>query len=428
MNVPSTDDPSQARDALPGHLALIAEMSRDFAESQDIDSTLARGLERIATTLDAEAASLFLLSQEGTELICRCCYGPVDITGLRIPADEGIVGRAVTRNAAEIVRDAREDPDFGAQVDERTGFVTRSVLCAPMSVRDTQLGAIELINKRGERLFNERDRHLLEALGTAAGLALLNARMAAAMVERERLRRELELAAAIQRSFLPETPPADYPVHGLNVAAREVSGDFYDILPLPDGRIWFNVGDVAGKGVNAALLMARTTSLFRYLAKTADDPGAVLEAINSELFETATHGYFVTMACGLYYPDSGEVRLANAGHEPALLHGSGESGSRWLPAQTPPLAILPELDEKAPLEAQQIDLRGGQLYLFSDGLTDTVMQSGEPLGEEGLSQLLLRQDSLPAAERIAVVMDAVRHQQPTPSDDLTLLVIEGKAT
>ena len=111
------------------------------------------------------------------------------------------------------------------------------------------------------------------ALSASAALAILNARMAEALVEQERIARELELAAEIQRSLLPEPGGHDFPVAGINYAARTVSGDFYDFFPLDDGRICFNLGDVSGKGMNAALLMAKTSSLYHCLGKTVHDPG-----------------------------------------------------------------------------------------------------------------------------------------------------------
>ena len=118
------------------HLELLAEMGQDFAASLDIGETLERALQRIAAYLDAEAASLFLLEADDRELVCRACFGPTNITGLRIGPDQGIVGRSIQENHCQIVRDVRLDPDFSKVVDEDTGFQTRSILCAPLSVKD----------------------------------------------------------------------------------------------------------------------------------------------------------------------------------------------------------------------------------------------------------------------------------------------------
>ena len=134
------------------------------------------------------------------------------------------------------------------------------------------LGALEVINKRkGDGLFDEADKRFLQVLAGLVSLAVHNAQMTGALVEQERMRRELDLAREIQRNLLPEQPAADFPVHGLNLSALEVSGDFYDFFTLADGRIAWGLGDVSGKGMNAAMLMAKTSSLFRCLGKTVHD-------------------------------------------------------------------------------------------------------------------------------------------------------------
>ena len=412
------------------HLSLVADMTRDFADSRDIDAALARGLSRIASKLRAEAASLFVLDAATGDLVCRACTGPVDIKGLRISSEVGIVGRTIREVSAQLVADTAHDPDFGAEVDRATGFATRSILAAPLHVQDETLGAIELINKRGEASFDSADARSLEALAAAAGLALINARNAEAMAAQAALQRELTVAAQIQQSFLPDAREAAFPIHGRNVPAREVSGDFFDIVEPPGGHIWFAVGDVSGKGINAALMMARTTSLFRYLAKTADDPAAVLAAINTELVDMAAFGMFVTMTCGVYAPETGELLLANAGHEPALQVATGDPGAvRWHGAQTPPLALMGGLFTDPPAESQRLDLTGKYLYVFTDGLTETRLPGGHFLGADGVAHRLARAEAagLDAPGVIDRVIDDLAPANGAPGDDLTLVRVAGRA-
>ncbi|MBT6959839.1 MAG: GAF domain-containing protein, partial [Rhodospirillaceae bacterium] len=129
------------------HLGLIAAMTREFTATRDADVMAKTGLERITKYVGAEASSLFLIDDNGKELVCSACSGPVDITGLRIPADAGIVGRVYNERSGQMVRDVTKDADFGAMVDEQTGFTTKSILCAPLSLGDECLGCIEIINK-----------------------------------------------------------------------------------------------------------------------------------------------------------------------------------------------------------------------------------------------------------------------------------------
>src|ERR1700741_5494485 len=135
-------------------------------------------------------------------------------------------------------------------------------------------------------------------------------------------------------------------------------------MPLPDGRIWFNVGDVSGKGMNAALLMAKTSSLFRCLAKSAEHPGQLLGAINNELCETNSHGMFVTMVGGLFDPATGLLRLSNAGHEPPLLFDAERFTP--IPADAPPLGMARGSGGPDGFPKRDIDLAGGTLYGGTD--------------------------------------------------------------
>ena len=407
------------------HLGLIAEMTREFAAANDYKTVAHTALERITKYVGAEAASLFLVSDDGETLVCSACYGPVDITGLSIPATTGVVGRAVTAREGVMVRDVRQETDFGAGVDAKTGFTTRSLLVAPLSFGRDCLGAIEIINRiGGDGLFEQEDLVLLETLARAAALAMNNFRLTQKIVQQERDRHELELAAEIQRDLLPQPSSREFPIHGVNIPARSVSGDFFDIMPLPDGRIWFNVGDVSGKGMNAALLMAKTSSLFRCLAKSAEDPGQLLNAINSELCETNSHGMFVTMLGGLFHPGSGRLWLTNAGHEPPLHFDLRTERFQAIPADAPPLGIAPGIAGPDGFPVTEIDLEGGSLYVFTDGLTEATTFGGGMLGIDGVRALIREHAEESPDLRLKSIAGAVKLPGQSLRDDLTLLVVE----
>jgi sigma-B regulation protein RsbU (phosphoserine phosphatase) len=412
--LPETDSAS--------HLDLIVEMTGDFVQSHDVEATLHLGLERIARRLGAEAASLFLVDEDTGELVCRANIGPVDVRGLRLAPGTGIVGRTIDLGVPQLVRDTRRDPDFAQSIDAVTGFVTRSILCAPMAARGQRLGAIELFNKASGDAFTQTDSRLLQALAASSALALINARLVADMAEQQGLKRELELAAEIQRAMLPGELPGDSPIHGINLAASGVSGDFYEIMPLADGRIAFAIGDVAGKGMKASLLMAKTASLFRCLVKRETGPGAVLAAINSELLETSMPGMFVTMAAGLFDPAAGRVVLAIAGHEPPLLLKDGVFTP--IEGDMPPLGIAVELFADGCPESV-VELNGGCLYLFTDGLTEARARHDGMLENEGARALIQSFAALPAADRLDAVVRSL-DDSGSLRDDITLVVIEDR--
>lgn len=405
-----------------GAFALLAELTQKFAAALDLQGTLERALASIAGHVGAEAGSLWLVENEGTEAACVASVGSSPITGLRLPISEGIIGKSVRENRCQSVLDVSQDPDFSQKVDEQSGFLTRSLICAPMSFSNRVIGAVEVINKRtGNGRFSEADAHLVRVLASSAGLAIANARLTAAQVENQRVRRELELAAEIQRNLLPLRRQAPFPVHGVNVPAREVSGDFFDFLELPDGRIAYCLGDVSGKGMNAALLMAKTASLYRLLAKDLRSPGELLARLNDELCETSTRGMFVTMAAGVYDPERRCTRLANAGHEPPLFRAP-DGSCQHFPADAPPLGILPGTE----FGEIDVELCGGSIYLCSDGLTEARGPDGAELGQAGLEHLIERFAAKPIGERIEAIAAAVAEGEL--NDDLTLLGVSNEDT
>ena len=417
-----TDDahPAMFTEASNQAAVFLAQLTHDFASSLDIVETLKHAIDRFMVHLNAEAASIFLLEEGGTALVCRECAGPVDIRGLRLAPDQGIVGQTVQHNAAKIVRDVSRNPSFAAMVDADTGFATRSILCAPLSVRGTCLGALELLNKRGgDGLFDVNDMQLATTVASAAALAIHNAQLATTLVEQERVRKELELARHIQESLLPGRESTAFPVHGLNIPAREVSGDFYDFLRLADGRIYFTLADVSGKGMNAALLMAKTTSLLRCLAKTASGAGALLRQVNDELCETATMGMFVTIVAGFLDCDQRRVDLANAGHHPVLLRRR-DGGIEEFKASAPPLGVLADID----FPSRDLDLEGGVLYLYTDGMSESIDSNGAELGSAGLLRMIEAQVAVAADVRLSAIVETWRAAGCQSHDDITLMLID----
>lgn len=414
---PALPAPAQVpRDFLP----ILAEVSQQLAVSVDLQRTLRESVAYITQYLGAEAAAVFMVDEARTQLECRACVGPVDIQGLRIPIEQGIVGRTVAQNACQMVRDAQSDPDFTAKVDSQTGFVTRSVLCAPLATAQGVIGAIEVINKRDGGLFDESDRDALRLLAAPTALALNIARMAADLVEQNRIKRELGMARRLQRSLLPKRRRGNYPLRALNIPAREISGDFYDFFDLPDGRIAFCIGDVAGKGLDASFLMVRCASLLRWTGKEGLRPSDWVARVNDELGEAIAPGMFVCIVAGIYDPASKRAVWANAGFPP-LLKVDAEGNTEQFPAEGPPVGILRRMD----FPEQETVLEKSCLYLFSDGVTDVRDADGKTLGVEGVEAVVRDLGRMPPETRLRSIVRELR--QLTVTDDTTLMLIEGEA-
>jgi sigma-B regulation protein RsbU (phosphoserine phosphatase) len=397
-------------------LGFLAELSQTLAVSLDLRETLQMAVTRIVDFMRAEAASLFLLDTATGLLECRICVGPVDITGLKVEVGQGVVGRTVGDSATQIVRDARTDARVNASVDAETGFITRSILCAPLATARGVIGALEVINRRDGGLFDEDDAEILRMIAAPAALAISNAQLAYGLVEQQRIKRELELARKIQKSMLPKRRRGAFPLLGVNLPAHEISGDFYDFFDLPDGRIAFVVGDVSGKGLDAAFLMVRVASLLRWVGKHAPQPAAWLAEVNAELCKTLQDGRFVCAAVGVYDPTLRDVVFASAGFPPALRF-DGEHFEEF-GADGPPLGILAE----AGYGERKIHLGDGALYLFSDGATDVRDAARQTLGSDGLREIIQRHAALAPEPRLRALLGDLKRLRLV--DDTTLLLLQ----
>jgi len=176
--------------------------------------------------------------------------------------------------------------------------------------------------------------------------------------------------------------------------------------------------------MNAALLMAKAASLFRALGKTSPEPGYLLSRINAEICETAARGMFVTMVAGVYSPKTGELIIANAGHEPPLIHRGGEVYES-LEADSPPLGIVPPFDGE-PFPETALNIDNSNLYIFSDGVTEGYRPNGEPLEVEGLKELLDQSLGDPMQSRLESISSYLQDVSTPLRDDLTVLAVEGR--
>lgn len=398
-------------------LRFLSGLSQALAVSLDLRQTLPEVVNRVAEFMQVEAASLFLLDPATQVLDCRICVGPVDITGTRLAIGQGVVGRTVAENATQLVADASGDPRIWRESDDATGFVTRSLVCAPLRTAAGPIGVLEIVNRRDGSPFDATDAELLDLVAAPAALAINNARMAGVLLEQQRLKREFDLARRLQRSLLPKRRRDGFPVIGVNRPAHEISGDFYDHFDLPDGRIGFVIGDVSGKGLDAALLMVRTAALLRWAGKDGAPPDRWLARVNDELCETTHDGRFVCAVVGYCDRAAERVQFAGAGFPPVVVHAAASFTE--FPSGGPPLGIVPGIV----FEQHDIALEGGTLYAFSDGATDVRDEHGTPIGNAGVRRLIARHADAATDARLRGLLTELKQLRLV--DDTTLLMVEA---
>ena len=413
---------------------IIESLTRNLLESYEELDLLHRVAGRLASNLDVQQ-NVELVLAEAVEILdadLGWVY-PVDpASELFRPRRKGISPRAV-----EILRDrvrydlrrggrARVFENLRSRPDLEGTDPPDSLLCATLAANGTVFGVL-CVGRRGERTFTAGDGKLAHALASSAAMALENHRLNLARLEQERAeirrRDEMRLAHDIQTHLLPRTVPAlaGYDIAGRSLPARGVGGDYFDIVPVGEGRAALCLGDVCGKGVPAALLMANLQASIRGQTLLGASPAACLAQTNRLLCESTDPEKFVTCFYGILDARENHLHYANAGHErPLLVSAEGE----YVALDPGGLVLGVEPGETYPEAC--VDIQPGEVFvLYSDGITEAWNEDEEEFGLERLVDVLAAHRKAAAADVLEAVLTAVEaHAGDAPvSDDRTLVVV-----
>lgn len=301
----------------------------------------------------------------------------------------------------------------------------RSLMAAPLLSLNGLLGVLAVFNKNDEAGFTDADAQFLNVVGAQTAKIIENVRLFDKEQQLRGLQREIQLAKEIQQGFLPKQNIA-LPwceVYGSNSAAREVGGDFYDMLALDDNTMFVSIGDVAGKGIPAALIMSNAQAVVRaqLLGGGHPDLGQLVGSLNRLICQLTSPGQYLTALFGYYDRSQGQFAYINAGHMPLLVmrrDGSLES----FPDSDPVVGVLPDL----PFRIHQVPLEtGDSIFLYTDGVTECWNPAQEMYGEERMSDAL-RACAGQSPEQIVQTMAAqlaTYRGQAEQSDDITTVVL-----
>ena len=407
-------------------LEIITKMNQEFAHSLDLNDTLKTALQVIIARINAQAANIFLINEKKKKFECIASLHQDYLDEYELDLKDGVMGKAVEQKkcirVGNVRKDVREIAEFYFDLDNKTNFTTYSVLCSPLIAANECLGVIHCLNKKTEtKLFIEDDRQLLETLSSPAAMAIRNAKMAKEMIEKNKIQKEVEIVGEIQKSLLSQNKKDPFPIAGINIPAKVVSGDFYNFSDLGDGKYGFGVADVSGKGIKSSLLMSKASSLYRCLSKTNFSAADLLIQLNNEICETISRGMFVTMLVGIYDSNKKELLLSSAGHEPPIIFSKDGSFSNYTEAG-PPLGIMP----KTKYMEHKIPFADSSMYIFTDGITEIKNPSGKMLGSEGFQNYIKKYQSTPNNERLKIIIDDIIRAGHIQKDDLTIVTVDSK--
>ncbi len=407
----------------------LLEISSNLNKTLDLDALMPKIVESLFQLFRQADRCFVIHAEEGSNrLLPR-------VVRTRRPHDEAnarpsktIVRRCLETAQAFLSDDASRDDRI--QLSQSVvDFRIRSVMCVPLCTAEGKaFGVIQLDTQDRGKKFTEEDLKLLWGVANQAAIAMENARLHEETVSRERFRRDLELATRVQHSFLPSSLPKvqGYDFYAHYQPAQAVGGDYYGFIPLPQGRLAVAVGDVAGKGVAAALLMAKVSSDARFCFLAEPDPGRAVGKLNDQLYPyTSPMDRFVTLTVAVLDPDRHTVTLASAGHPSPLLGRKGGAALQdVVPKATAGLPL--GMTEGCAYDSCQILLQpGDNLILFSDGVTDALDARNNAFSLKGVHRVVQEAGAVSAAalgERIirAVGQHAVNRD---PHDDITLVCL-----
>lgn len=394
------------------HAARISR-ERQIEELVRLNADFARDL------IGADRCSLWLIDEAKNELWTKVAHG---VAPLRIPMGEGLIGACIRDNQVLLANHAGEESRLLRRVDHDSGYHTEQVLCVPLLVEGKVIGALQLLNKPAG--FTETDAGLLGLLGHFAATAIDSERLHQENEGARLIKHELALAHEVQARMLPDRPVS---MDGLDCVgfcrpARSIGGDYYDLLPLEDGQFALTLGDVSGKGIPAAVMMASIQTLLRtLLQRDANHLAAVLSALSQTLYETSTPERYSTLFCGVVSRDRATLTYVNAGHvPPLLLHGDGSM--ERLPGGGPPIGIIPG----ASFEQLSIHLEPGDtLVVISDGIVEARNHAGDFWEEVEIERVLLSNPAASLAQVPELLCAAVDNFAAGAEqyDDMTVVAV-----
>src|SRR5438045_5370700 len=424
----------------------LGEAFSETIQPHDLHRLIVEGATRV---LDAHGGALYLSDRTGTKLtpafISKGCPPLVDVppeileqaalspialeSYLRlhaIPLGEGIIGRVWQLGQSVCLNELSEAPEL---VKLRgTSFGTGSLVVSALLYGKQNMGVLALANSPAGTPFSQSDFVVFKSIAEQSAFALYNAIVYSEANEKKRLDHDLEIARDIQRILLPAEAPAvnGFEVSGMNVPARQVSGDYFDYIKVDDERLGVAIADVSGKGVPASLIMAICRSVLRSQAMGNPSPADVLQKVNRQLYPDIKEDMFISMAYLVLDLPRGAVTLARAGHDAPLLYQ--QKSQTLTPLKTPGMVVGIDsgdvfdrltTDVAVPLE------RNDCIRLYTDGITEALDNEGNEFGLER-TIASVQSSAIEGAQAIVtrLIDDLRSFVGSTPqNDDITMIAI-----
>ena len=407
---------------------LLLQMSQKVSGTLDLQAVLTHLLAALESAVGYDAAGIFVLRRsvpwadpDADHLIAgvaRVGFDEPRIDDPMLRSGQGIIGHVIATGERVVCPDVRLDPRYVKGRD-----ATRSELAVPIASNGRVIGALNLESDR-PGVYSEEDAELLEFFASAAAISIEKALLHREVLQKHQMDRQMRLAREVQAGLLPSAPPAvpGFEVAAVNLPTLEISGDYYDFVPLGDGRLAVVIADVSGKGVPAALIMATFRAAVRSELRRQPSLAAAVDEVGHILLESMDLSRFVTTVCGVLDPSAGTFTYVNCGHNPPLLLRRGGGCERLDVGGT-------ALGFGAPrAQAETVSLASGDtLVLYTDGVVEPTNPIEEEFGVSRLEAVVRDHAGATAAALIDHVVEAARRFSGRHEfdDDVTLVVVRA---
>jgi phosphoserine phosphatase RsbU/P len=409
----------------PTRLRILNLLATELIEDRPLDELFGFILDRVMEHLRPSRAALGLLAADGRSFVSVEVKreDPRDISELAI--SHTLLTEVVEEKKALSFMDVG-DSDKLSQARSIVMQGIHSVLCAPLMIGQSVVGVLYVDFLFNQRSISPEDVRLVALIARFAAIKLETTRLREESIQKRLLDEELRTAAVIQRRLLPDAPTgiAGFTLAGINRPCRSVSGDYFDFALRPEGKLYFVIADVCGKGVTAALLMAGLQAAFRIFTKSDPAPAELVSVLNVTLKENLPKSKFVTLFVGRLEIATGRVEYANAGHVPPLLIRKDEI------VELAETDLLLGIVTKADYRSHVIQLSPGDaLVMFTDGVSDALELDGQADASSSIATILKGMHGSTASEIAELVeKNVVEGPEAAMADDVTLVVVSRNRT
>lgn len=410
-------------------LSLLFEATRLLNSTLDLAELLELILRIARTEVKADRGTVFLVDKQKKELWSIVAQG-LESQEIRIPFGRGVAGHVAETGEMLNVADAYELSFFDRSFDQKFGYRTKSLLCLPIRHKSGEIvGVLQLLNQTVDGKFTKKDEEFLNKLSGHMAMALENARLHREALEKQRMERDLAVARQIQRSLLPEQPPAlqGYDIAVLNEPCFECGGDYYDFLNLGPQTLLAVIADVEGKGVGSALVMSNLQATLRALAMHLHSLEVLMLSLNEMIYNDTKSEKFLSCFLGLIDTRRNGLHYINAGHCPPMVVRGKDGSHEELSTGGTVIGLFPDTQYQrgsTPLEPGDI------LVCCTDGITEACNTKEEEFGIEGLAKCVAMHRAKSAQQIVdAVLADVTAFSRGGPhQDDKVLMLIKVTAS